>query len=146
MANCFNTRRFADSVTDSGPSDLRNSLLLTQQNLEARVGIDRVSPSTSHSKSIVYGIADYLTINELRRLSILIRTYLFVSVFVRLKRSVLALLLALLGEANSLAGERPSDSHPSSRMLAMMIGKRSCFASVEKLADETDCIRLNICV
>ena len=34
--------------------------------LEARVGIDRVSSSTSHSKSIVYGIADCLTINELR--------------------------------------------------------------------------------
>ncbi len=34
--------------------------------MEAEVGIDRVSSSTSHSKSIVYGIADYLTINELR--------------------------------------------------------------------------------
>jgi hypothetical protein len=63
--------------------------------LEARVGIDRVSPSTSHSKSIVYGIADYLTINELCRLSTVIRTYLFVSVFARLNPSVLALLLAL---------------------------------------------------
>ena len=41
-------------------------LLYSQLELEAGVGIDRVSPSTSHSKSIVYGIADYLTINELR--------------------------------------------------------------------------------
>jgi hypothetical protein len=39
--------------------------LLIYSNLEARVGIGRVSPSTSHSKSIVYGIADYLTINGL---------------------------------------------------------------------------------
>jgi hypothetical protein len=123
-----------------------NSLPNFGSEFEVRVGIDRVSPSTSHSKSIVYGIADYLTINELRRLSTLIRTYLFVSVLARLKRSVLALLLALFGEANSLAGERPSGANPSSRMLSMMIGKRSCFAFVEKLADETDCIRLNICV
>jgi len=71
------------------------SLLQSQLRLEARVGIDRVSLSTSHSKSIVYGIADCLTINELRRLSTLIRTYLFVSVFARLNPSVLALLLAL---------------------------------------------------
>jgi hypothetical protein len=59
---------------------------------------------------------------------------------------VLALLLALFDEANSLAGERASGANPSSRMLAMMIGKCSCFAFVEKLADETDCIGLNICV
>ena len=42
------------------------SLLHTQLELEAEVGIDRVSSSTSHSKSIVYGIADCLTINGLR--------------------------------------------------------------------------------
>ena len=71
-----------------------------RKSLEARVGIERVSPSTSHSKSIVYGIADFLTINELRRLSTLIRTYLFVSVFARLKPSVLALLLALFPVAD----------------------------------------------
>ena len=41
------------------------SLLQRQLRLEAEVGIDRVSSSTSHSKSIVYGIADCLTINEL---------------------------------------------------------------------------------
>ena len=40
--------------------------LLISNKLEAEVGIDRVSSSTSHSKSIVYGIADCLTINELR--------------------------------------------------------------------------------
>jgi len=63
--------------------------------MEARVGIDRVSSSTSHSKSIVYGIADYLTINELRLLSTHIRPYLFLPVLALLKGSVLALLLAL---------------------------------------------------
>jgi hypothetical protein len=50
----------------SGHSARRNSLMLRHQKMEARVGIDRVSLSTSHSKSIVYGIADCLTINELR--------------------------------------------------------------------------------
>ena len=42
-----------------------NLLPHSQIRMEARVGIDRVSSSTSHSKSIVYGIADCLTINEL---------------------------------------------------------------------------------
>ena len=51
------------SVADPAPL---NSLLHTQLELEARVGFERVSSSTSHSKSIVYGIADILTINELR--------------------------------------------------------------------------------
>jgi|SRR5580698_9173057 hypothetical protein len=37
-----------------------------QIEVEARVGIDRVSSSTSHSKSIVYGIADCMNINGLR--------------------------------------------------------------------------------
>ncbi len=73
----------------------------THQNLEARVGIDQGSPSTSHSKSIVYGIADYLTINELCRLSTLILTYLFVSVFAWLNPSVLAFLLALFSTTSS---------------------------------------------
>jgi hypothetical protein len=34
--------------------------------LEARVGIERIPASTSHSKSTVYGIADVLTIRLLR--------------------------------------------------------------------------------
>jgi hypothetical protein len=59
------TGRFTDSL----PFRLRNSLLLKNQKLEARVGIGRVSPSTSHSKSIVYVIADTLTLMELRSLS-----------------------------------------------------------------------------
>src|SRR5882762_6819857 len=63
--------------------------------LEAEVGIDRISPSTSHSKSIVYGIADFLTISGLRPLSTRIRAYLFQPVLAHSKRSVLALLLAL---------------------------------------------------
>ncbi len=45
-----------------GPFSSKNP----NKRLEARVGIDRVSPSTSNSKLIVYGIADYLTVNELR--------------------------------------------------------------------------------
>ena len=51
------------SVWTPGPL---KPLLHSQFGLEARVGIDRVSSSISHSKSIVYGIADCLTINELR--------------------------------------------------------------------------------
>ena len=47
-------------------SGICNPLQKRNLELEARVGIDRVSSSTSHSKSIVYGIADCLTINELR--------------------------------------------------------------------------------
>jgi len=69
--------------------------MCNKRGLEARVGIDRVSSSTSHSKSIVYGIADCLTINELRLLSTHIRPYLFLPVLALLKGSVLALLLAL---------------------------------------------------
>ena len=63
--------------------------------MEAEVGIDRISPSTSHSKSIVCGIADPLTIIGLRSLSTRIRAYLFQSVLTRFQWSVLALLLAL---------------------------------------------------
>ena len=92
-------------------------LTCKHQEMEARVGIDRVSPSTSHSKSIVYGIADYLTINELCRLSTLIRTYLFVSVFAWLNSSVLAFLLALFPLPDSGCGQQPSqivvDYHPN---------------------------------
>jgi hypothetical protein len=51
------------SVADSHAT---KPLPLKRFGMEAEVGIDRVSSSTSHSKSIVYGIADYLTINELR--------------------------------------------------------------------------------
>jgi hypothetical protein len=47
-------------------SGICNPLQKCNLELEARVGIDRVSLSTSHSKSIVYGIADCLTIKELR--------------------------------------------------------------------------------
>jgi hypothetical protein len=50
------------SVADSYAT---KPLPLKRFRMEAEVGIDRVSSSTSHSKSIVYGIADYLTINEL---------------------------------------------------------------------------------
>ena len=44
LANGDCTRRSADSFTDSGHSARRNSLLLRQQNLEARVGIGPFSP------------------------------------------------------------------------------------------------------
>src|SRR5208283_3700789 len=71
------------------PVNFHKSLPHTRFGLEARVGIDRVSSSTSHSKSIVYGIADCLTINELRQLSTHVRPYLFVPVFALLKGSVL---------------------------------------------------------
>jgi hypothetical protein len=47
------------------PIPLRQSAL----ELEARVGIGRVPPSTSHSKSTAYGIADALTIRPLRFMS-----------------------------------------------------------------------------
>ena len=40
VANGDCTRRFTDSFTDSGHSARRNSLLLQQLNLEARVGIE----------------------------------------------------------------------------------------------------------
>jgi hypothetical protein len=40
VASCFAAHRFTDTFTDSGRSDLRNSLLLKQQNLEAGVGIE----------------------------------------------------------------------------------------------------------
>jgi hypothetical protein len=43
VANCWSTRRFTDSFTDSGHSARRNSLLHRQQNLEARVGIGHFS-------------------------------------------------------------------------------------------------------
>jgi len=51
------------SVADSYAT---KPLPLKRFGMEAEVGIDRVSSSISHSKSIVYGIADCLTINELR--------------------------------------------------------------------------------
>jgi hypothetical protein len=47
-------------------SETPNPLPHTRLELEARVEIDRVSSSTSHSKSIVYGIAYCFTIKELR--------------------------------------------------------------------------------
>jgi hypothetical protein len=51
------------SVADhSAPKQLLHKHL----ELEAEVGIGRVSSFTNHSKSIVYGIADILTINGLR--------------------------------------------------------------------------------
>jgi len=40
-----------------------------QFGMEARVGIGRISPSTSHSKSTAYGIADALNIRLLRFMS-----------------------------------------------------------------------------
>ena len=43
LANCDCTHHFTDTFTDSGRSDLPNSLLLMQQNLEAEVGIEPVS-------------------------------------------------------------------------------------------------------
>jgi hypothetical protein len=69
MANCSDTRRFTDSFTDSGHSARRISLVLNEVEMEARVGIGRVPPSTSHSKSTAYGIADVLTIRLLRFMS-----------------------------------------------------------------------------
>ena len=44
LANCDCTHHFTDTFTDSGRSDWPNSLLLTQQNMEARVGIGRLMP------------------------------------------------------------------------------------------------------
>jgi hypothetical protein len=44
LASCACTRHFTDSFTDSGRSDLSNSLLLMQQNLEAEVGIGQFTP------------------------------------------------------------------------------------------------------
>jgi hypothetical protein len=40
MANCSDTRRFTDSFTDSGHSDRRNSFVLNEVEMEARVGIE----------------------------------------------------------------------------------------------------------
>lgn len=80
--------------------------LIRRFGFKARVGIDRVSPSTSHSKSIVYGIADSLTIMELRSLSTHIRPYLFLPVLGLLKGSVLALLLALFFKLSSKSGAK----------------------------------------
>src|SRR5205823_14625893 len=84
-----------EDFTETHPSRFLNSLTPKRQRVEAEVGIDRISPSTSHSKSIVCGIADSLTIIGLRSLSTRIRAYLFQSVLTRFQRSVLALLLAL---------------------------------------------------
>src|SRR5260221_2818314 len=56
FASSFSASRFTDTFTDSGHSDLRNSLLLKQQNLEARVGIGPThrfrgtSPTSESSK------------------------------------------------------------------------------------------------
>ena len=52
-------------------------MLHTQLALEARVGIGRVPPSTSHSKSTAYGIADVLNIRLLRFMSSLTPTDFF---------------------------------------------------------------------
>src|SRR5208283_988927 len=51
----------------------------THQNMEARVGIERIPPSTSHSKSSVYVIADCLTVIHLRLLSSLTPTLLWLT-------------------------------------------------------------------
>jgi len=49
--------------------------------MEARVGIERIPPSTSHSKSIVYGIADALIIMHLRSLSTITPPLFFLTRF-----------------------------------------------------------------
>src|SRR5271163_2613824 len=46
-------------------SETPNPLPHTRLELEARVGIERVPPSTSHSKSTAYGIADLLNLRRL---------------------------------------------------------------------------------
>jgi hypothetical protein len=61
----------------SGHSARRNSFILNEVEMEARVGIGRVSPSTSHSKSTAYGIADVLNIRRLRIMSSLTPTDFF---------------------------------------------------------------------
>ena len=53
VANCFCVHRFTDSFTDNGHSARRNSLLLMQLNLEARVGIGRLRPQR-RSKSALF--------------------------------------------------------------------------------------------
>ena len=62
------------SVADSLPP---KHLLHTQLELEARVGIGRIPPSTSHSKSTAFGTADVLRIRLLRFMSRITLTYFF---------------------------------------------------------------------
>jgi hypothetical protein len=71
LANCDCTHHFTDTFTDSGRSDLPNSLLLTQQNLEARVGIGQLlgfqptrllHSQLSHSQT--YRVTGIRTANE----------------------------------------------------------------------------------
>ena len=66
------------SVADALPL---KPLLHSQFGLEARVGIGRVPPSTSHSKSIVYGTADALIIMHLRSLSTITPPLFFLTRF-----------------------------------------------------------------
>ena len=54
-----------------------NPLPHTRLGLEAEVGIGRVPPSTSHSKSTAYGIADVLNIRPFRFMSRLTPTDFF---------------------------------------------------------------------
>ena len=62
------------ALTSSG---ICNPLQKRNLELEARVGIERVPPSTSHSKSTAYGIADVLNIRLLRFMSSLTPTDFF---------------------------------------------------------------------
>jgi hypothetical protein len=66
MGSVRNESILLEKLLEVGPTAVPSPCVYRQEDLEARVGIDRVSSSTSHSKSIVYGIADILTINELR--------------------------------------------------------------------------------
>ena len=48
---------------------LQKPLPHTRLGMEAEVGIERIPPSTSHSKSTAYGIADVLTLRRLHFMS-----------------------------------------------------------------------------
>jgi hypothetical protein len=49
----------------TGPARLSNLSSINHFEMEARVGIERIPPSTSHSKSTTYGIADVLNLRRL---------------------------------------------------------------------------------
>jgi hypothetical protein len=63
LASSNFARHFTDSFTDSGRSDLPNSLLLMQQNLEARVGIGQFTPRLQVDYAEFYWLLDHNQFN-----------------------------------------------------------------------------------
>src|ERR1700722_269580 len=53
----------------TGPARLSNLASSSHLRMEARVGIERIPPSTSHSKSTAYGTADLLNLKRLHFMS-----------------------------------------------------------------------------